>query len=195
MKIADAIQESWSVVDSKGFHDRPRGLFIYSSLFHSEISEALEEIRSGNPAIWYTAATDGKDKPCGEATELVDLLIRVFDYSGVHAWHDLKAGRADDTSEIEADWLATSEKARVEFATNFFMDDAAEFTGFLHLLVDQFVGLMREEKPDLAKQVLGNVVWLVLVYFLMRGWDFDAVYREKMEFNKLRSFRHGNKTV
>lgn len=56
-------------------------------LFHAEISEALEEYRSGHSLteIYYLSTPDGMtsnhthEKPEGIPIELADLLIRVFD--------------------------------------------------------------------------------------------------------------------
>lgn len=50
------------------------------ALFHSEISEVLEEWRNGHamPEVYYV---EGSPKPEGIPIELADLLIRVFDTS------------------------------------------------------------------------------------------------------------------
>lgn len=200
MRIADAVKESFDVVESKGFHSKPRHLLTYTALFHSEVSEALEDIRDGKDAIYYewTEPIPGVgpiNKPCGEATELVDLAIRIFDYAGVTGWSDLKIGEDDTTEAVRQAWLAKSEKQRKIDAEYLFMGEPSEFMGFLHLVIDEFAQIMLQEKPDTGKYCLGSVLYAIYVYFLNRGWDFEATYREKTQFNKTRSFRHGNKTV
>lgn len=48
--------------------------------FHSELSEAWEEIRKGKSLSYtYHSETEIGSKPEGVAVELADLLIRVFD--------------------------------------------------------------------------------------------------------------------
>ena len=52
------------------------------ALMHSELSEALEEVRDGKPPIYFGP----NSKPEGEAVELADAIIRIFDYA---AWRKL----------------------------------------------------------------------------------------------------------
>lgn len=51
------------------------------ALIHSEISEALEDYRSGEPVgyVWYNIG-----KPCGVPSEMADVIIRVLHFCGKH---------------------------------------------------------------------------------------------------------------
>lgn len=75
--------ESWEVSESKGWHKpqlRDDGTVRDAStgerlaLIHSEISEALEEVRDKNPVVYEK---DGK--PEGIGIELADAVIRIGD--------------------------------------------------------------------------------------------------------------------
>ncbi len=46
-------------------------------LIVSEIAEATEEVRKGNPSVWFAES----GKPEGEAIELADAIIRILDYA------------------------------------------------------------------------------------------------------------------
>ena len=63
---------------AKGFHSKAPNEYQYLALIHSEVSEAVEEVRKKDyaPTRTYYRA-DGK--PEGMPAELADVLIRVLD--------------------------------------------------------------------------------------------------------------------
>ncbi len=55
------------------------------ALIHSELSEALEDIRVGQPmteTYYENVVGPGPLKPCGVPTEMADALIRILDFCG-----------------------------------------------------------------------------------------------------------------
>lgn len=76
-----------------GWWDEERTFGDVVALCHSELSEALEEYRSGRPLAYVLHEDDEKfyyetdtskwtaqDKPEGIAVEMVDCIIRIFDW-------------------------------------------------------------------------------------------------------------------
>jgi NTP pyrophosphatase (non-canonical NTP hydrolase) len=70
---------------SKGFWETPREEGTLIALMHSELSEALEAVRHGNPP------DDKIPEFSGVEAEFADVIIRIMDYAG---YHDLNVAGA-----------------------------------------------------------------------------------------------------
>lgn len=81
MHINEAVKwvGDWAI--RKGWRDIPKPPLEIHMLIVTEIAEATEEARKKNPDVYEV---DGKWE--GEATELVDAVIRIFDYFALKGW-------------------------------------------------------------------------------------------------------------
>ena len=87
MTITELQKEIHDIARSKGWWDDPRNIGELIALCHSELSEALEEIRTRiSPSLITPSITIHPDtelvKPLGFPIELADVIIRVLDIAG-----------------------------------------------------------------------------------------------------------------
>ena len=119
MEIKTLVAKAHENAVKHGFWEPPLPFGTAIALIHSELSEALEEERNGNPDVWFACNESdnfictpqdeteclmyGKEslckyrsrKPEGVAVELADAVIRIADLCG-HLGIDLGAVIADD---------------------------------------------------------------------------------------------------
>lgn len=87
MSIASLQEECHRIATDHGWWedtdvDDPNVVAGKLALIHSEVSEALEEVRKGRYFTYYETGMDGKSKPLGFGIELADTVIRILDLCG-----------------------------------------------------------------------------------------------------------------
>lgn len=150
------------------------------SLIHSEWSEALESYRNNEPMVWYQEK-DGHQKPEGIAVELIDGCIRILDLAGKmnYPMGDISVKR----SVLEAP--AAVDKMNV-----------TKLIAICHLSTSSaFHHFIQNNKPDAVKAMAELVGCVFVVFRWMRtnGLDYEAIIKEKHEYNITRPYRHGGK--
>jgi NTP pyrophosphatase (non-canonical NTP hydrolase) len=74
-------KEAYEMARIHGWHDKKVTPGEMIALMHSELSEALEEIRNGHE-VTEIYMNVGSDKPEGVPIELADCVIRILDFCG-----------------------------------------------------------------------------------------------------------------
>jgi len=174
MKIKELQKEAHNDAKEKGWWEQERSAAEIYALIHSEISEAVECARNGEPPVWYFRGQNiegypqNGEKPLGELIELADVVIRILDWSQKRNYT-----------------LKVSEP--------FVKDD--EFEGFNHLEVYNYFHetLACKNREDNERMHLEYFIGQIWSWCIYKQWDLWKAVRCKMDYNKTRPIRHGGK--
>ena len=181
-----------------GWRDTERSFAEVVALIHSELSEALEEYRSGKPNLWFacipTDIFNGcrnmthsesekgvlgcakttefcryKDKkPEGIIVELADAIIRILDYCGY--------------SGIDIEMALEERKAGFNTYT------LPELVAECHYLLSKAYKNIEARSLYLAECISNIAFWIK-----ENGGDIEEAIVLKHEYNRTRPYRHGGK--
>ncbi len=172
MRIQELIDDIHKNAVEHGWWETARSKPEIIALINSEWSEALEESRAGHPLVWLGE----HDKPEGIAVELVDGVIRIFDYLGQMGIPDMSEGEVEDLyclADLGFDGIG---------------DGLPEVIAWLHLRTSETI---TNDLPILTRSQLLTAAKIALRWISDRGLDPIEVIRIKHEYNKTRPYKHG----
>lgn len=182
-----------------GWWENERTFAEVVSLFHSELSEALEEFRANRPMMYFPCKSTGRlcvddrknenltcgsrhencrsEKPEGIAVELVDCVIRILDFLG----HE----------NINVDEAIASDTARTDGLKDVTLPEAV---ADLHLLISGAYESSVNRDGD-QSIYLCAVIEYIRKWLELHGENMEKIMLIKHEYNRTREYRHGGKAL
>lgn len=194
MKLNKFAQEVHENAVKHGWWDEERTFGEIIALCHSELSEALEELRTNRPMMYFvetngfvvTDMSERKDeKPEGIAVELADCIIRVLDYFGKEEL-DVDALMQEAMKDVMCDV-----PGRIYAAT------LSDCISRWHLLLSLAYACWCKASGTHASALrMARCVCEILAWGKVTdGVDFEMILDIKHEYNKTRPYRHGGKAL
>ncbi len=182
-----------------GWWENERTFAEIISLFHSELSEALEEFRANRPMLYFPCKSTGglcvddrkdenvtcgsrhencrSNKPEGIAVELVDCAIRILDFLGYE--------NTDIDDLIEYGMPRGDELKEVTLP---------EAVSALHHIISKSYEFGESDK-NLRNYYLCDAVESIRKWLELHGENMEKIMLIKHEYNRTRGYRHGEKAL
>lgn len=200
------VNEVHSMARAKGWWENPRDEEEIAMLFVTELAEASECARAGEPAIWQLApdgsnrvlpgepAWDPSRKPEGEAVEIADLLIRLADWAGHKGWDWGQVAR-DSYKNCPTDSTLNDLVAGIKLDLKNVLEGSTKIERPLtaHFQIVRDIVEAVDSSDRIASGRYFNVVESAVTYMILRGWDVEKTIEMKMAYNSKRAYRHGGK--
>lgn len=194
MKLNKFAQEVHENAVKHGWWDEPRTFGEIVALCHSELSEALEEYRSGKPMAYFVerngfTVTEMRErrgeKAEGIAVEMADCIIRVLDYFG--------------KEELDVDALMQEAMKAVmcDVPGRIYAATLGDCISRWHLLLSLAYSCWCKASGTHASALrMARCVCEILAWGKVTdGVDFEMILDIKHEYNKTRPYRHGGKAL
>ena len=189
MNLNELRDEAYSIAKANGWHEEEHSDEHWLMLVISEIAEAVQADRKNKHAdIAKFKEWQGNSLPLSEETrirrfkedfeayientvesELADIVIRCMDFSGLHKF-DLQSLFNEP---VDGDVLEE-------------MFSGKTFTEITFRICDDIFF-------STAEAAAYRVIYDVVQYCQFKGIDLDFFIRTKMNYNRLRGYRHGGK--
>jgi len=178
-----------------GWWDKPLIFADIAVMCHSELSEAVEEYRLGNPLVWWRCMVrknlpicpqdgcaewqDGKCKrdaapgAHGVAVELADCIIRILDYL---------AAEGDDIGDFVPAKVCGGDTIQTIAKCHYFISLA-------------YIDDVTKAGCNWIVHSLKKCIKLILGWSEVHNVDMESVLCAKHEYNKGRPYQHGGKLL
>lgn len=193
MSMNKFAQEVHQNAVAHGWWDDPRTFGEIISLCHSELSEALEEVRANRPMMYFVE-TNGfvvsdmserkGEKPEGISVELADCIIRVLDYFG--------------KEELDTDALLLQARTTIMCDVPCRVYDASlgDCIARWHLLLSLAYSCWCRASGSYAAALrMARCVCEIQEWAEENGVDMEMALDIKHAYNKTRPYRHGGKAL
>lgn len=189
-KFAQAVHEN---AVKHGWWDEERTFGEIIALCHSELSEALEELRTNRPMMYFvetngfvvTDMSERKDeKPEGIAVELADCIIRVLDYMGKEGFN------------VDALLREAPKAVMCDVPVRVYAASLGDRIARWHLLLSlAYACWCNSAGTHAAALRMALCICEIVEWAEEAGVDMEMVLDTKHEYNKTRPYRHGGKAL
>lgn len=198
-------KEVHQVVVDHGFWEKPPSFTAQVVMFHSELSEAVEELRLGRPMFYYPCNAGGlcdDDLPQKERTVCGTRIIDPENPEGpCKAMSKKPCGVAVELADCILRILDTLADAGMDIDAEIgfglvFTDTIQTIAKCHHHISAAYV-----EATGVNKDIKRAHICLLMCVETIMAWadendvDMEAILRDKHEYNKTRPYRHGGKLM
>lgn len=170
--VNELITKAHGMAKEKGWWpEEGRDHFEVANLIHSEVAEALEELRDGHGVTEIYFKTEKPEKPEGFPIELADVAIRAADY----------AGKGEAICPNEA--VVIGERIFTEQTKE---SDLQKHIAYLNYGISSLF-LYEKAYADLCVRIILHCFSIAET----QGIDLAAAIDQKMAYNAIRGIRHG----